>query len=97
MFSSEADFVQLAKYQVAFLNRQFIMIMCALGVPETFMLEIFKDALTSIQGLKARVKAGRPTKGDFTLMSMSSDVSNSYRIALTRAVPTRNPGQGRLP
>jgi len=68
---------QLAKYQVAFLNRQFIMIMCANGVPENLLIQIFRDAVWSIRGLKDRVEDRKQTKDDYDLMSLCSDVSDS--------------------
>ena len=68
--------MKLAKYQVAFLNRQFIMIMCANGVPENLVIEIFQDAVTNLKGLRRRVKAGKSTLEDDRLLSTCSDVSN---------------------
>ena len=58
------------------------MIMCANGVPEDLMIEIFHNAVTDIKGLRGRVKAGRPSKEDCNLMSLCSDVSRNMRFVL---------------
>ncbi|WVW85521.1 hypothetical protein I302_107559 [Kwoniella bestiolae CBS 10118] len=65
--------VRIAKYQVAFLNRQFINIMCANGVPSELMVEIFNEAVSHIKGLKDRVAAKRMTKDDNQLIGLCSD------------------------
>jgi hypothetical protein len=75
MTSQQAETRQLAKYQVAFLNRQFIKIMCANGVPHNLMVELFQDSVENIKGMKARVRAGRVTKDDYNTMGLCSDVS----------------------
>ena len=86
--------LELAKYQVAFLNRQFIMIMCANGVPKKLIIDIFCDAVTNIKGLVRRVKSGKATKDDFGLMSTCSDVSKPLRLWLIDAVPAFHTRQG---
>ena len=65
---------KLAKYQVAFLNRQFINIMCANGVSQHLMIELFEEAVSNIKGLRVRVQQGAVTKDDWRLMSSCSDV-----------------------
>ena len=66
----------MAKYQTAFLNRQFIMIMCANGVPEELIVNIFQDAIQKISGLKGRVMSRKMTKDDERLIGICSDVSS---------------------
>ena len=65
----------MAKYQTAFLNRQFINIMCANGVPEELIVKIFEDAIHKIQGLKGRVMGQKMTKDDQRNLTICSDVS----------------------
>jgi RNA-dependent RNA polymerase len=65
----------LAKYQTAFLNRQFIMIMCANGVPDELIVKIFEDAIHKIKGLKGRVMEQKMTADDKRLLTLCSDVS----------------------
>ncbi|WWC93489.1 hypothetical protein V866_000324 [Kwoniella sp. B9012] len=70
---ADLNVVRIAKYQVAFLNRQFINIMCANGVPSELMVEIFQDAVAHIKGLKDRVAARKMTKDDHQLIGLCSD------------------------
>ncbi|WVQ95053.1 hypothetical protein IAU59_002145 [Kwoniella sp. CBS 9459] len=70
---SDLNVVRIAKYQVAFLNRQFINIMCANGVPTELMVDIFNDAVSHIKGLPERVKQNQMTKDDHTLIGVCSD------------------------
>ena len=65
---------QLAKYSVAFLNRQFINIMCANGIPKQLFIDLFEDAVFSIRGLRSRVALGAITDDDWRLMSLCSEV-----------------------
>lgn len=65
---------QIAKYQGAFLNRQFINIMCANGIPEDLFIEIFRKTVDGIKGLADRVNNGRWTDDDIKLISMCSEV-----------------------
>ncbi|ORX38450.1 RNA dependent RNA polymerase-domain-containing protein [Kockovaella imperatae] len=69
----DLNVVRLAKYQVAFLNRQFILIMCANGVPHQVIRQIFEDAVSSIRGMRRRVEQGRHTREDLKLMSVCSE------------------------
>ncbi|OCF31540.1 RNA-dependent RNA polymerase 1 [Kwoniella heveanensis BCC8398] len=70
---SDLNVVRIAKYQVAFLNRQFINIMCANGVPNELMVEIFSDAVSHIKGLRERVTQGKMTKDDHSLIGVCTD------------------------
>ncbi|WVF67576.1 hypothetical protein IAT40_002334 [Kwoniella sp. CBS 6097] len=70
---SDLNVVRIAKYQVAFLNRQFINIMCANGVPTELMIEIFENAVSHIKGLRDRVKQGQMTKDDHSLIGVCTD------------------------
>ena len=54
------------------------MIMCANGVPEELIIEIFAAAVADIRGLKSRVQSGRATKEDYSLMSSCKDVSRAH-------------------
>ncbi|ORY35716.1 RNA dependent RNA polymerase-domain-containing protein [Naematelia encephala] len=69
----DLNVVRIAKYQTAFLNRQFIMMMCANGVPENLIIRIFQENLRSIRGLKQRVRRGAASKEDYKLMSVCSE------------------------
>ncbi|KAK4685416.1 RNA-dependent RNA polymerase, partial [Tremellales sp. Uapishka_1] len=69
----DLNVVRMAKYQCAFLNRQFVMIMNANGVPEELFIELFQDAVTNLRGLRERVRANRLTKLDQNLISQCSD------------------------
>lgn len=66
---------QVARYQVAFLNRQFIMIMSANGVPDSLFREIFTAADINIKGMPGRVQKGILTAEDQKYMQMYTDVS----------------------
>ncbi|WWC63397.1 uncharacterized protein I303_105997 [Kwoniella dejecticola CBS 10117] len=70
---SDLNVVRIAKYQVAFLNRQFINIMCANGVPRELMVEIFEEAVSHIKGLRERVGNNRMTEHDRQLVGLCSD------------------------
>nr|XP_019011562.1 RNA-dependent RNA polymerase 1 [Kwoniella pini CBS 10737]OCF50343.1 RNA-dependent RNA polymerase 1 [Kwoniella pini CBS 10737] len=70
---SDLNVVRIAKYQVAFLNRQFINIMCANGVPRELVVQIFQEAVADIKGLRERVKSNKMTKGDHQLIGLCSD------------------------
>lgn len=72
--------VQLAKHQTAFLNRQFIMIMCANGVPGQVVLDLFKDAITHIKGLRDRVRRKEVTKEDYNLIGQCSEVRRNFNV-----------------
>ncbi|KAK8854698.1 hypothetical protein IAR55_003437 [Kwoniella newhampshirensis] len=77
---SDLNVVRIAKYQVAFLNRQFINIMCANGVPKDLMLEIFHDAVEHIKGLRARVESRRMTEEDHRLIASCSDFPLAHLV-----------------
>lgn len=51
------------------------MIMCANGVSEQLIVELFQDAIKQIKGLKERVMARAMTKEDFKMINICSDVS----------------------
>jgi RNA-dependent RNA polymerase len=51
--------------------------MCANGVPESLMIDIFQDAVLDIQGMKQRVKAGRMTREDMSTIGLCSEVRYS--------------------
>ncbi|BEJ14161.1 hypothetical protein CspHIS471_0313350 [Cutaneotrichosporon sp. HIS471] len=61
--------IRATHYQPAFLNRQFIMIMEANGVPQELFLELFDRALEKLQGFEDRIKAGTLTVDDLVLLS----------------------------
>ncbi|TYJ52353.1 hypothetical protein B9479_007047 [Cryptococcus floricola] len=67
---ADLNVIRVAKYQVAFLNRQFINIMCANGVPQELIISIFKDAVADIDGFRDRVRDGKMTKADEQLGRM---------------------------
>ncbi|BEI83326.1 hypothetical protein CcaverHIS002_0311940 [Cutaneotrichosporon cavernicola] len=60
--------IRATHYQPAFLNRQFIMIMEANGVPQELFLELFDRALEKLQGFEDRIKAGTLTVDDLVLL-----------------------------
>lgn len=66
---------QIAKYQAAFLNRQFINIMCANGVPHELIIGIFEDAIADIKGFRDRVWNDAITENDEQLIALCNDVS----------------------
>ncbi|TXT13886.1 uncharacterized protein COLE_00079 [Cutaneotrichosporon oleaginosum] len=71
-FSSERDalsIIRTSHFQAAFLNRQFILIMEANGVPQKLFLDLFDDALTHMRGFDARIAAGAPSPDDMALLS----------------------------
>ncbi|WVQ80183.1 hypothetical protein IAT38_002288 [Cryptococcus sp. DSM 104549] len=70
---ADLNVVRLAKYQVAFLNRQFINIMCANGVPHELMIEIFEQAVAHIKGLTERVRTNQMTKDDHGVIATCVD------------------------
>ncbi|WRT68501.1 uncharacterized protein IL334_005477 [Kwoniella shivajii] len=70
---SDLNVVRIAKHQVAFLNRQFINIMCANGVPTSLMVDIFNEAVAHIKGLRDRVQGNKMTKEDRSLIGLCSD------------------------
>ncbi|GFZ50894.1 hypothetical protein JCM24511_08652 [Saitozyma sp. JCM 24511] len=77
---TDLNVVRLAKHQTAFLNRQFIMIMCANGVPGQVVLDLFKDAITHIKGLRDRVRRKEVTKEDYKLIGQCSEFPLSALI-----------------
>lgn len=85
---------QIAKYQGASLNRQFINIMAANGIPEQLFIQLFTDKVNGIKGLADRVKARRWNDDDIKLISTCSDVRCldvhlfEKRVTLTAAVPS---------
>ncbi|WWD19157.1 hypothetical protein CI109_103615 [Kwoniella shandongensis] len=70
---SDLNVIRIAKYQVAFLNRQFINIMCANGVPKDLIISIFKDSVDHIKGLRGRVESSSMTEEDHRLVSACSE------------------------
>lgn len=86
----ELNVVRVAKYQVAFLNRQFIMIMEALGVPQGLFVQIFQKAIHTTKGLCDRVKAGCSTADDFQLMSGLCNVSRQVTPVQNSTISSRS-------
>ncbi|RXK35060.1 hypothetical protein M231_07680 [Tremella mesenterica] len=84
----DLNVVRIAKFQVAFLNRQFIMIMCANGIPEQLMIDIFNDAVASIKGLRERVATKTLSRDDHKLISTCSEFP---LLALIKAGFHENP------
>ncbi|WVR09517.1 hypothetical protein IAU60_006585 [Kwoniella sp. DSM 27419] len=76
----DLNVVRIAKYQVAFLNRQFINIMSANGVPSSIIKQIFTEAVHHIKGLRGRVEANAMTKEDYSLIGLCSDFPLSHLI-----------------
>ena len=72
--------MQLAKYQTAFLNRQFIIIMCANGIPESLIIDLFREAVNNIRGLSRRIKQNKLTKEDSRLISTCSEVETGNQF-----------------
>ncbi|RSH88373.1 uncharacterized protein EHS24_000913 [Apiotrichum porosum] len=69
----DLNVIRVARYQVAFLNRQFIMIMSANGVPDSLFREIFTAAVINIKGMPGRVRKGILTAEDQKYMQMYTD------------------------
>ncbi|ODO01343.1 hypothetical protein I350_06162 [Cryptococcus amylolentus CBS 6273] len=67
---ADLNVIRVAKYQVAFLNRQFINIMCANGVSQELIIRIFKNVVADINGFRDRVRDGKMTKTDEQLGRM---------------------------
>lgn len=55
---------QATHYQPAFLNRQFIMIMEANGVPQSLFIELFDKAIQHLHNLEERAKSRSLTSQD---------------------------------
>lgn len=51
------------------------MIMCANGVPEQLIIDIFIRAVDSLKGFRDRVKYNRTNKDDSRLIGLCSEVS----------------------
>ena len=56
------------------MNRQFINIMAANGIPEELFVQIFKERVDGIKGLADRVKERSWNDEDMKLISMCSEV-----------------------
>lgn len=56
------------------MNRQFINIMAANGIPEELFLHLFTERVEGIKGLANRVKERRWNEEDVKLISMCSEV-----------------------
>jgi len=72
---------QIAKYQAAFLNRQFINIMCANGIPERLFVDLFQRTVSKIKGLAGRVENGTQSQEDIQLISICSEVLSANSIS----------------
>ncbi|AFR96691.2 RNA-dependent RNA polymerase 1 [Cryptococcus neoformans C23] len=70
---ADLNVIRIAKYQAAFLNRQFINIMCANGVPHELIIGIFEDAIADIKGFKDRVWNNAVTENDQQLIALCND------------------------
>jgi RNA-dependent RNA polymerase len=66
---------QVAHYQVGFLNRQFIMIMSALGVPDKLFIELFEEEVSTIRGLAGRIRDRKQTEKDVNYLGIYTSVS----------------------
>jgi hypothetical protein len=66
------------------------MIMCANGVPERLILDLFDEAVVNIKGLKERVERSSITKEDWNLMSTCSEVKHQLagRCEMTTCLTT---------
>lgn len=64
---------QIAKYQAAFLNRQFINIMSACGVPDALFEQLFVEATQAIEGLPERAVLRDLTKDDLVLFQQYTE------------------------
>lgn len=58
------------------MNRQFINIMCANGIPEKLFVDLFKRTVDKIKGLAGRVENGTFSAEDIRLISTCSEVSS---------------------
>ncbi|EIW68226.1 hypothetical protein TREMEDRAFT_74213 [Tremella mesenterica DSM 1558] len=67
---------------------RFIMIMCANGIPEQLMIDIFNDAVASIKGLRERVATKTLSRDDHKLISTCSEFP---LLALIKAGFHENP------
>ncbi|WVQ72940.1 hypothetical protein IAR50_002502 [Cryptococcus sp. DSM 104548] len=70
---ADLNVIRIAKYQVAFLSRQFINIRCTLGVPQDLIIKIFEDAVADIRGSRDRVKEGKIRQADEQLARQCGD------------------------
>jgi RNA-dependent RNA polymerase len=59
------------------------MIMCANGIPEQLMMDIFQESIAEINGLKGRVMSQSMTKEDVNLINTCSDVSPSLDLLIS--------------
>jgi hypothetical protein len=59
------------------------MIMNANGIPEQLFIEIFREAVDTIKGLRGRVETNALTKSDHRLLSQCSDVGLNVCVKLT--------------
>lgn len=66
--------LQVSHYQVGFLNRQFIMIMSALGLPDDLFIELFEAEVKSIRGLTDRVRERNPSMTDIRYLGIYTSV-----------------------
>ncbi len=55
---------QIAEYRVAHLNRQFIVILSALGIEDWVFKDLFTAAIEHIRGLPLRVASGQSSERD---------------------------------
>ncbi|KAL1413347.1 hypothetical protein Q8F55_001106 [Vanrija albida] len=86
-FESKLDdlnVVRSARYQAGFLNRQFIMIMSANGVPDRLFAEIFQAELNRVSGISERARRCALTKDDknsmksFTTFPVAHLIENGF-------------------
>jgi hypothetical protein len=46
-------------HRTAFLNRQFIMLLSALGIPDAVFMDMFASQMSCVRGLAIRARQGR--------------------------------------
>lgn len=64
---------QVAKFQAAFLNRQFINIMSACGVPDELFKQLFLEATQAIEGLPERAISRDLTHDDVVILQQFTE------------------------
>jgi hypothetical protein len=74
---------------VGYLNRQFIVIMAALGIPEGTFIQLFDAAVNDIRGLPARVAEGIATRKDIKTAQSLAVVSSGRSRNRNRTVDHR--------
>jgi len=84
----ELNVIRVSHYQVGFLNRQFIMIMSALGLPDDLFMELFENEVKSIRGLTDRVREKRPSEKDIVYLGIYTSVSGATPSELIQSSPS---------